>query len=74
MVQLGAPRLRLPAQVRIGGVDAGVEYAGAAPGLVAGVLQINASITENHPIGDAVPVEIAIGGVVSQPGVTVSVR
>ncbi len=34
----------LPVSVRIGGVPAEVVYAGAAPGMVAGVLQVNARI------------------------------
>ena len=38
------PLPRLPVTVSIGGVDAQVLYAGAAPGLVSGVLQVNARI------------------------------
>ena len=40
-----------------------VAYAGAAPGLVAGVLQVNVKIPDNAPTGDAVPVTLSIGGV-----------
>lgn len=49
-----------------------VLYAGPAPGLVAGVTQVNlrlpASVTGTHPLG------ISVGGVWSQLNVTVSIR
>lgn len=64
----------LPVTVRIGNVSAPVTYAGSAPGLVAGLIQINARIAANAPLGDAVPVVVTIGGVQSQPGVTMVIR
>ncbi len=73
---LGAPpfaQLSLPVSVRIGGVDAQVMYAGEASGIVAGVLQIDVIVPAGAPSG-AVPVEMTIGGVTSQPGVTVAIR
>jgi uncharacterized protein (TIGR03437 family) len=69
-----ATRPKLPVTVRIGNVDATVTYAGSAPGMVAGLIQINARIAANAPLGDAVPVVVTIGGVASQPGVTMVVR
>jgi uncharacterized protein (TIGR03437 family) len=64
--------------VRINGQDVGpadILYAGAAPGLIAGVLQVNVRVPANLNItGPAqVPIEIGVGGVASQQGVTVSV-
>ena len=59
--------------VNIGGIPAEVLYAGAAPALVAGVMQLNVRIPANAPSGD-VPVDIVVGTVHSQPGVTVAVR
>lgn len=59
--------------VTIGGLPAEVLYAGAAPQLVAGVMQINARIPTNGPSGD-VPVEISVAGARSQPGITVAVK
>jgi uncharacterized protein (TIGR03437 family) len=49
-------------------------YAGSAPGLIAGVLQINVRVPSNLNItGPAqAPIEFGIGGVSSQQGVTVS--
>ena len=60
--------------VDIGGLPATVKYAGAAPGYVAGVLQINAQMSPNVPAGNAVPVHVTIGGVTSQDGVTLAVH
>jgi uncharacterized protein (TIGR03437 family) len=71
-VQLPRPRDRVT--VQIGGRDATVNYAGAAPGMVAGLLQINAQVPAATPVGDAVPVVVTIGGKSSQPGVVMAVR
>jgi uncharacterized protein (TIGR03437 family) len=64
----------LPVVVRIGGIQATVEYAGSAPGLVSGALQVNARVPEGVTPGSAVSIEIIIGGVSSQAGVTIAVR
>jgi uncharacterized protein (TIGR03437 family) len=65
---------RLPVTVKIGGLDAQVMFAGSAPGEVAGVLQVNAVVPMGVAAGAAVPVEIAVGGVLSQAGVIMAVR
>ncbi len=67
------PRVTLPVSVKIGGIDAPVTYAGGAPGLVNGALQINARVPANAPSG-AIPVTVTIGSTISQSGVTLSVR
>jgi len=59
--------------VSIGGVGATVQYAGSAPGDVAGVLQVNAAIPASIAPGTQ-PVVLTIGGVASQAGVTVGVK
>jgi uncharacterized protein (TIGR03437 family) len=59
--------------VQIGGLPATVQYAGAAPGLMPGVIQINAQMSPNVQAGN-VPVRVTIGGASSQDGVTVAVR
>ena len=72
----GSSLLRYPTAsvvVRIGGVTADVLYSGSAPGMVAGALQINARIPQSVGTG-AIPVEVQIGGVTSQSGVTVAVQ
>lgn len=66
------PKPRQPLTVRIGGKDAEVLYAGAAPGLVAGVFQINVCIPEGVDPGPQ-PVVVQIGTASSSPEVTVSV-
>ncbi|MBI3282247.1 MAG: SBBP repeat-containing protein, partial [Acidobacteria bacterium] len=59
--------------VKIGGLDANLIYAGAAPGQIAGLFQINAQIPEGVASGDQ-PVVVTIGTASSQPGLTVAVR
>jgi uncharacterized protein (TIGR03437 family) len=68
------PRVAVPVSVKIGGVDAELRYAGAAPGMVSGVVQINVRVPASLAAGGAVPVEITVGGASSQPGVTLSVE
>ena len=60
--------------VEIGGAEAEVLYAGAAPGLVTGVMQINVKIPTNLTVSRTAPVVLKIGSAVSQPGVTVAVK
>ncbi len=63
----------LPVSVSIGGVNAPVLYAASAPGLVSGVLQVNAQI----PVGlqpGAQHMLLKVGSVASQPGLTVLVK
>lgn len=66
------PKPRQSVTVTIGGIPAQVLYAGAAPGFVAGVLQVNAVVPANAPSGN-VPVVVTIGGLPSQTGLTVAV-
>lgn len=68
------PKPRLPVSVTIGGLPAEVQYAGGAPGLIAGVIQVNARVPADAPSGNAVPVVLAIGNYISQPGVTLAVK
>jgi uncharacterized protein (TIGR03437 family) len=68
------PRPTLPVSVQIGGLQATVMYAGAAPGLIAGVLQVNALVPSDVSSGPAIPVEFAVGGVSSQAGVSVAIQ
>jgi uncharacterized protein (TIGR03437 family) len=67
------PSLALPVAVTIGGVEAEVQYAGAAPSLPAGVVQINARVPTGLPEGD-VPVVVSVGGLRTTRAVTVAVR
>ncbi len=68
------PQPRLPVSVTIGGGNANVLYAGAAPTFVAGALQINVTVPPSAPIGATVPIQISVGGVLSPTGVTLAVK
>ena len=45
----------------IGGVTADVQYAGSAPGIVSGVMQVNLLIPATAPVGGNVPIVINVG-------------
>jgi len=60
-------------RVSLGGEDARVVYAGAAPGALLGLYQINAVVPANVAPGP-VPVQVTVDGVRSQPGVTIIVQ
>jgi uncharacterized protein (TIGR03437 family) len=57
----------------IGGMNAQVLYAGGVPGLVAGVLQVNAQIPAGTPSGSA-PIQLSLGGQSTQAAVTVAIK
>jgi uncharacterized protein (TIGR03437 family) len=67
------PRPLLPVRVKIGGIESDVLYAGAAPGLTAGVIQVNARIppglTQRGPVG----IELIVGSRSSGAAVSVIV-
>jgi uncharacterized protein (TIGR03437 family) len=67
------PKPALPVRVEISGVQAEVLYAGAVPGQVAGLMQVNARIPEGSNQGP-VPVQITVGTATSQRQLFVSVR
>jgi uncharacterized protein (TIGR03437 family) len=62
--------------VSIGGKQATVAYAGAAPGFVAGVLQVNARVPDDLAVSGLalVPVVITVGAASSQANVTLAVQ
>lgn len=68
------PTANYKCSATIGGQDATLNYCGEAPGLTAGVVQVNALIPDSVTPGGAVPVTITINGVTSQKGVTVAVK
>ena len=67
------PKPVLPVSVTIGGQPANVAYYGAAPGLTAGLLQLNVVVPQNIPAGDAAVV-LTVGDAGSQSGVTIAVN
>jgi len=68
------PYPNLPVTVTVGGQNAPVQYAGGAPGLVAGLMQVNVQIPAGIAVGNAVPVVLRVGAGFSQAGVTIAVR
>jgi uncharacterized protein (TIGR03437 family) len=60
-------------QVSIGGQQALWTYAGEAPGVVAGLKQLNVQIPANAPSG-ALAIAVSAGGNTSQNGITVTVQ
>jgi len=56
----------------VGGAAATVEYAGTAPGLVNGVMQVNVQIPQ--VAAGAQPLVLRMNGASSQPGITVAVE
>jgi uncharacterized protein (TIGR03437 family) len=60
--------------VQIGGQTANVTYAGAAPGFMPGLFQIDAQVPESVTPGNSVPVVVTIGNVKSQSNVTMAVE
>jgi uncharacterized protein (TIGR03437 family) len=60
--------------VTIGGIEAPLQFAGAAPFAVAGLLQVNAAVPPGALSGTAVPLVLSVGGVPSPGGVTIAVQ
>jgi uncharacterized protein (TIGR03437 family) len=64
-----------PVTATIGGVPVQVmQYAGGAPGMVAGVLQLNILIPQGVPTGASVPIVINVGGQNSQANVVLAIK
>lgn len=70
---MGAELLQANVSVLVGGQPAQVLYAGTAPGLVNGLVQINVQLPEGVT-GAAVPVLATFGQYISQSGVTVAIQ
>ncbi len=73
LVTTGLRKPIAPVTATIAGIPAIVEYGGAAPGLVSGVLQVNVRVPDGVPSGN-VPVVIIVGQAQSQIGVTLNVQ
>jgi trimeric autotransporter adhesin len=63
----------LPVTASIGGQSALVQYAGGDNGLLAGTIRVDVRVPTGIT-GSAIPVTLQIGGVSSQPGVTIAVK
>jgi uncharacterized protein (TIGR03437 family) len=63
----------LPVRVTVGGMPATVQYAGSAPGQVAGLMQVNVQIPAGVEPGGHVPVVLQVGDRTSSPAVWIAV-
>jgi uncharacterized protein (TIGR03437 family) len=63
-----------PVSVLVDGQNTEVLYAGSAPGLVAGMLQVNFRVPAEARTGGAVGILLKVGRFTSQPGVTIAIR
>ncbi len=70
----GTGLLKLPVQATIGGKNAEVLYAGAAPGLQEGVSQLNLRVPMDSPTGDAIPIAVTVNGTTSPAGPTAAIK
>jgi uncharacterized protein (TIGR03437 family) len=68
----GPANCNLPVKVTIGGIAESPQYCGGVPGEIPGLTQVNVPIPTGLPAG-LVPISVTVGGVTSQPGVTVAV-
>ena len=60
--------------VAVDAIGVELQYAGAAPGIVSGLMQINARIPQDASSGPHVPLIICVGEAYSQFGVTIAVE
>ncbi len=67
------PTPLLPVSVQIGGATAEILYAGAAPGQISGVLQVNCQVPTQISPGNAISLLLTVGDATSSP-VTVAVK
>lgn len=58
----------------IDGIPATVTYAGAAPGLINGAIQVNVTVPATANPNPAATLSLSMGSFTTQPGVTVSIR
>ena len=71
---LPLPTPILPVTVFIDGQPAEVLYSGAAPGMVQGILQINARVPSTASVGVGIQVMFKVGNYSSPNTVTLAVR
>jgi uncharacterized protein (TIGR03437 family) len=71
---LPLPTPVLPVSVAIRGVTSMVQYAGAAPGYVSGLLQINVQVPTSIDFGNLVPLMLNLGSFASQLDITIALK
>jgi uncharacterized protein (TIGR03437 family) len=71
---LPLPAPVLPVTVAIRGVTSTVQYAGAAPGYVSGLLQVDAQVPTSIDFGNLVPLMLNLGSLASQLDITIALK
>jgi len=71
--QEALPKPLLPVHVRVAGLPVEIEYAGQAPGYP-GLMQVNIRLPAGLVPTGILPLELIVGGVSSQRGVTIAMR
>ena len=71
---IGAGKPLLPVSIQIDDTAAELFYAGASPGLISSLLQVNFRIPDDILPALGVPISIQVGSVRSPPGVTIAVK
>ncbi len=71
---LPLPAPQAPVSATLRGVEAPVLYAGAAPGYVSGLLQVNVRVPAEVSFGNSLPLKLFVGGQESQFNVTIAVK
>ena len=70
----GLKNLVAAVSATVGGVPADVDYAGSAPGMVAGIAQVNVRIPANAQSGSSIPIVISMEASSTQSGVTLAIQ
>jgi uncharacterized protein (TIGR03437 family) len=68
------PTPKLPVSVQIRGQDSQVQYAGAAPGYVSGLLQVNVEVPTTINFGNLIPLSLMVGSYTSQLQVSIAAK
>jgi len=71
---LPLPAPVLPVSVAIRGVTSTVQYAGAAPGAISGLLQVNVQVPTSIDFGNLVPLMLSLGSFASQLDTTIALK
>jgi uncharacterized protein (TIGR03437 family) len=62
------------ANALLGGVVTSVSYVGPSPGSISALVQVNVFVSNNAPVGAAVPVVLVLNAVQTRQRVTVAIR
>jgi len=68
------PTPKLPVTVQIRGQDSQVQYAGAAPGYVSGLMQVNVLVPTTINFGNLIPLSLMVGNFTSQLQVSIAAK